>query len=123
MMASMTYGLAWIRPDSGQQRDAVAEREQADVENDVLQFVEEENHTDQKRQVIVAGDHVLGAEVKKRGNRGAFIGLTKLASRFETLWAAGNFRKYQGGQNQGDGNENSDTAARGIGGSLARRRR
>ena len=67
MIASMMYGVGVDAAEhAGQQRDAVAEREQADVEDDVLQPVEKEDHADQEQQVVVAGDHVLGAEVHER---------------------------------------------------------
>ena len=63
----MRYGLARMPPSTpAEQRDAVAEREQADVQHDVLQPVEEEDHADQEQQVVVAGHHVLGAEVHQR---------------------------------------------------------
>ena len=42
------------------------DREQADVGDDVLQPVEKEDHADQEQQVVVAGHHVLGAQVQKR---------------------------------------------------------
>ncbi len=45
------------------------EREQADVEQHVLQPVEEEDDADQEQQVVVAGDHVLGAQVHQRADR------------------------------------------------------
>jgi hypothetical protein len=69
MIASMTYELAW-KP----QRRAVADREQADVEEDVLQAVEKENHADEKQQVVVARHHVFRAEVEERGNRASLVG-------------------------------------------------
>ena len=45
--------------------------EQGDVENKVARFVEEEDHAKQKQQVVVAGKHVLGAQIQKRPGRGA----------------------------------------------------
>ena len=54
-----------------EQRDAVAEREQAHVEQDVLHAIEEEDDADQEEQVVVAGHHVLGAEVEERHDRRA----------------------------------------------------
>ncbi|MCY1415170.1 hypothetical protein D9M71_306420 [compost metagenome] len=48
---------------AGEQGERVAEGEQGDVQSDVLQAIEEEDYPDQEQQVVVAGDHVLGAEV------------------------------------------------------------
>ncbi len=52
-----------------QQRRAVPDREQADVQEHVLQPVEKEDHADEEQQMVVAGDHVLGAEVQQRTDR------------------------------------------------------
>ena len=52
-----------------QQRDRVADREQRHIDADVLQPVEEEDHAEQEQQVVVAGHHVLGAEVDERDQR------------------------------------------------------
>ena len=60
-----------------QQRHAVAEREQADVEHHVLEPVEKEDDADEKQQVVVAGHHVLGAEIHERRNRGPIDVLDK----------------------------------------------
>src|SRR5678815_2895726 len=54
----------------GEQRDAVAEREQAHILHNVLGAIEKEDHADEKHQVVVAGDHVLRAEIEKRPDRG-----------------------------------------------------
>src|SRR5687767_14957103 len=56
---------------SCEQCDAVPNGEEADIKKDILQPVEEEDHADQKQQVIVAGHHVLGAEVHQGPDRGA----------------------------------------------------
>src|SRR5439155_17829376 len=50
---------AYSSEHSGQERDAMADRKQADVEQDVLQAMQEEDDTQQEEQVIVAGHHVL----------------------------------------------------------------
>jgi hypothetical protein len=60
--------------DTQQQRRAVADREEADVQDDVLQAIQEEDHADQKEQVVVAGHHVFRAEVEKRGDGAALVG-------------------------------------------------
>jgi hypothetical protein len=44
----------------------MAEREQADIERDMLGAIEEEDHAQQEQDVVVAGDHVLGAEIDER---------------------------------------------------------
>ena len=72
---------------AGQQRDAMAQREEADVQHDVLQLVQEENHANEKHQMVVAGHHVLGAEIEKWPDGGALVDSTKEASRLETLCA------------------------------------
>ena len=41
----------------------MAEGEQADINGDVLHPVQEEDHAQQKQDVVVSGDHVLGAEI------------------------------------------------------------
>ena len=43
----------------------MAEREQRDVEKDVLQAVEEEDHAEEEEQVVVSRHHVLGAEIEE----------------------------------------------------------
>ena len=48
---------------AAEQRETVPDGEQADVEQDVLEAVEEEDHADEEQQVIVARHHVLGAEI------------------------------------------------------------
>jgi hypothetical protein len=44
------------------QRDAVTHRERRDELGDVAEFREEEDHPEEEQQVVVAGDHVLGAQ-------------------------------------------------------------
>ena len=58
-----------------QQRDAVPQGEQADVHHHVLEPVKKEDDPDQKRQVVVSGDHVLGAQIQERGDGGALVRL------------------------------------------------
>ena len=54
--------------------------------SDVFQPVEKEDHADQKQQMVVAGDHVLGAEVEKRARSLVpWLATTNAASRLETL--------------------------------------
>ena len=40
--------------------------EQSHIDADVLDAIQEENHTEQKQQVIVAGHHVFCTEIGKR---------------------------------------------------------
>src|SRR3989304_4456229 len=56
---------------AGQQGQAVPQREQADVQQHVLQTIEEEDHPHQKQQMVVARHHVLGAQVHERPDRRA----------------------------------------------------
>ena len=58
-----------VREHADEQREAVPDREQADVEQDVLEPVEEEDDADQEQQVIVSGHHVLGAEIHEWPDR------------------------------------------------------
>jgi hypothetical protein len=51
---------------AGQERDAVADRKQAHILDDLFEAVQEEDDPDQEHQMVVAGHHVLGAEVEKR---------------------------------------------------------
>ena len=58
---------------AGEQRNAVPQREEADIDDDVLQPVEEENDSQQKQQMIVPRDHVLGADIEERTDRKALV--------------------------------------------------
>ena len=49
-----------------QQRHAVAQRKEAGVERHIPQPVQEENDAGEEKQVVVARDHVLGAQVQRR---------------------------------------------------------
>jgi hypothetical protein len=52
--------------NTGQQRRAVADGEQRDVQGHVLQAIQKEDDAGEEQQVVVACDHVLGAEVHER---------------------------------------------------------
>ena len=70
-MASMMYGLAAHAAErTDEQRHAVPHREQAHVEKMSLMLVEEEHDADEEQQMVVSGDHVLGAEIHQRADRG-----------------------------------------------------
>jgi hypothetical protein len=43
----------------------VTNREQGDIAGHIPQSIQKENHPDQEQQVVVAGDHVLGAQINK----------------------------------------------------------
>ncbi len=47
----------------------MAEREEAHIDDDVLQPVQEEDDGEKKEQMVVTGDHVLRAYIKKRPDR------------------------------------------------------
>ncbi len=49
--------------DAEQHRGGMADGKQADIERNVLQPVEEEDHAEQEEQMVVACDHVLGAQI------------------------------------------------------------
>src|SRR5215204_3335456 len=48
---------------SGNQRRAVPNRKHRHVSGDLAESVEEEDHAEQEEQMVVTGDHVLGAQV------------------------------------------------------------
>ena len=52
-----------------QQRRGMAHGEQCHIQRNVLQSVQEKNHAQQKQQMIVSGDHVLGPEIRKRNQQ------------------------------------------------------
>src|SRR5690349_1436152 len=54
---------------SGEQRHAMADGEQTDVEEDVLESVEKEDDADEEEQMVVARHHVLRAEIHQRSDR------------------------------------------------------
>ena len=56
-----------------QQRYAVADCEQRDIERDILEAIEEKDDARQEQQVVVARDHVLGPEVDVRPDLGANV--------------------------------------------------
>src|ERR1700686_3527915 len=70
---------------------------QADVENDVLQSIEKENDAHQEREMIVAGHHMLGAEVDEGSNRSALIRLNKGGVSLGYIVRAGRAREQQPG--------------------------
>jgi hypothetical protein len=55
----------------------MADREQADVLDDVFHAVQKEDHADEERQMVVAGDHVLRAQVHQGTNRRSLDALEK----------------------------------------------
>src|ERR1700719_3289428 len=56
---------AHVSENSQQQRSAVAQGEEADVLNDVLQAIEKKDHAHQEQDVVIPGDHMFRAEVKE----------------------------------------------------------
>jgi len=56
----------YVEVDAEQQRDGMAQREEAYVDADMRKPVQEEDHTEEKQDVVIAGQHVLGAEIDKR---------------------------------------------------------
>ena len=89
----------------GQQRDAVADREQADVEHHVLEPVEKEDHPDQEQDVVVAGDHVLRAEVQERRDGRTLDALHE--RRIAARHRMGDSRRADG-QQAGEGEQDPD---------------
>src|SRR6266566_2136939 len=55
-----------LEQHAGEQRDAVADRKQRHVDEDVAQAIQEEDHPEDEQQVIVSGHHVLCAKIHER---------------------------------------------------------
>jgi hypothetical protein len=55
-----------IEIDAQQHRGRMAQREQADIERDMGQPVEKEDHCQQEQDVVETRHHVLGAEIDER---------------------------------------------------------
>ena len=55
-----------VEPHACQHRRGMTDGEQRHVGADLIHSVKEEDHAQQKQQVVVTGDHVLGAEIEKR---------------------------------------------------------
>ncbi len=49
-----------------QQRDTVTDREQRDIGGHLLEPIQKEDHAEQEQQMVITGDHVLGAKVHER---------------------------------------------------------
>jgi hypothetical protein len=74
MIASIEERVRVQPPEhAGQERHAVAQREEAHVEHHVPHPVEEEDHPHQEEDVVVAGEHVLRAEIHERPDRRAAV--------------------------------------------------
>jgi hypothetical protein len=69
-------------------RVTVTDGEQGDIEPNVLQAIEEEDHTEEEQQVVVARHHVLGAHVDERHQQYASTFLDKALVTFSTPWAS-----------------------------------
>jgi len=53
----------------------VTDRKEAHVQQNVAEAVQEKQDTDEEEQMVVAGDHVLRAEIHQRPDGGALQGL------------------------------------------------
>ena len=73
----------------------MADREQGDVEGHVAEPVEEEDDPRQKRQVVVPGDHVLGAQVHVRAD-----GETLVVGQEDLVLIGNAVRPQTGGEEQ-----------------------
>src|SRR5437762_10237651 len=87
-----------------EQRNAVTDCEQANVENNVLDPVKKEDDPDEESQVIITGHHVLRAQINERGNRGALIRLNKASISLGDVMRASGAGDQQPGDYQDDGN-------------------
>jgi hypothetical protein len=54
------------------------DREQRHILDDIAEPVQEENHADEKHQVVVAGHHVLRAEIKEWPDGSALVRFDEL---------------------------------------------
>ena len=63
--------------NAGEQRNAVPNGEKTHVLNDVLEPVEKEDDSSQKREMVVSGNHVLGAKIHEDSHSSAAIRLNK----------------------------------------------
>ena len=50
---------------------------QADIDGNILEAMEKENHAKQEEQMIVAGYHMFGAQVDKRNKLDACVAFNK----------------------------------------------
>ena len=55
----------------GEQGNAVPQRKQAHIQRHIFEAIQKENDSREKQQVIVAGDHVLGAKIQVGDERDA----------------------------------------------------
>jgi hypothetical protein len=55
-----------IEIHSGNERDNVSESKKRHVNRDVLQFVQKKDDPEQKKQMVVSGDHVLRSQIYER---------------------------------------------------------
>ena len=89
-----------------QQRGAVPDGEQRHVQRDFFQSIQEEDDAGEKQQMIVAGDHVLRAEIDERHD------LRARAVADEVLVALGNcVRKHDASHQQQRQGEQSEVAS------------
>src|SRR5262249_9891600 len=77
---------------SGEQSEAMPNREKAYVLDDVTQPVEEKYYTDQKQQMIVSGDHMLCTEVQERRDSGSAVSLYESCISLRNVMSACNIR-------------------------------
>ena len=54
-----------IEEDAGQHGGGMADGEQADIDADMLEPVEEEDHAEQEEEVVIPRHHVFGAQIEK----------------------------------------------------------
>ncbi len=99
-----------IAEHSGEQGDAVADREQADVQYDVLEFVEEEDHAHEEGQMIVSGHHVLRPEIHEGGYGSAFVRLDEACIALRHVVGARRNREHQPEDDHEDGDDSRRTA-------------
>src|SRR5262245_5152387 len=85
-----------------QQRDAVADGEETDVQCNVLEPVEKENYPHEEENMIVAGDHMFRSKVQERPNGSALVGLHELGISLRDVVRACDGRQQQGKCNYSD---------------------
>ncbi len=77
--------------------------EETHVLDNVFQPVQEKDDSNQERDMVVPGDHVLRAQVNKGGDCRAAVRLDEGRIALRHVVSAGSGRKYEGRQDQRDG--------------------
>src|SRR5262245_48244459 len=83
---------------------AVADREQTDVLNNIFQPVKEEDDSNQKQQMVVASNHVFRSQIHERSDRAPLISLNELCVILRNVMRGGG-NGYEQTRNEHDGGD------------------